>query len=81
LSRGQGWSGCANGWPSTAAPSTAVDARVRVHRRQGTDIVVSNTEDTFVFPDGTLAVTQHPKESRDSFDEVTLTRSRSVATH
>jgi hypothetical protein len=40
---------------------------------KGTDTVVSETEDTFTFPDGTLSVTHSVKENsvEDTFDEVT----------
>jgi hypothetical protein len=55
--------------PSDTATPTVL-AFGPIHAR-GTDTVVSDTEDTFVFPEGTLSVTHHPKKSGDSFDEVT----------
>ena len=42
-----------------------------IHAR-GTDRVVSETEDTLEFPDGTLSIVHKPKkEGRDTFDPVT----------
>lgn len=38
---------------------------------KGTDVVISETEDKLVFPDGTVSLTHDPKTSGDSFDPVT----------
>ena len=38
---------------------------------KGIDHVVSDTEDVFEFPDGTVSVTHTPKKSNDSFDPAT----------
>ena len=36
---------------------------------QGTDVVVSDSEDTFVFPDGQITVFHSPRHSNDKFSE------------
>ena len=41
-----------------------------IHAR-GTDVVESETEDTFVFPDGTLSVVHDPKKEGGTSDPVT----------
>jgi hypothetical protein len=38
---------------------------------RGTDTPVSDTEDTFEFPDGSITVEHHAKTGADSFDPVT----------
>jgi hypothetical protein len=38
---------------------------------KGTDTVVSDTEDTFTFPAGTVSITHKPNTNKDSFDPVT----------
>ncbi len=56
--------------PSQEGTPETVLAFGPIHAK-GTDVVLSDTQDTFVFPDGTLAVTHEPKKSSESFDEVT----------